>query len=555
MSSTVIERVRIPADLATQVASVPGVAERGGRRVVPRVRRRGRRARLRPGWDPVARARVEQFVHHAVPPRGRQRAHRRGRCRHRRGRWLAAPVWVSATPRPRVVSGRNVDVNVTGVVQPAGGRPLSEQSAVFFSDAAAALVLPFLRPGRPAGGDRRRRRRHRDGGGLRRGRGRHGARGADRRRARQGRVPGRVRLEPPPDRDQRLPRRHRPVRGRARAGRHDHPVRAAAAARDRPPPGVGAQPRQVRRLPVARDADGHPRWAPSSGCGPGFWLAGLLAGAMRDKGLLPGTFEVTAGVWPPVAAVAAVLLVSQVAAYLAGRKAAKVRPVEALSVAASSPRRDRVATGLRGRPGRRGHGRAVPGRRLGPAVDRAGPGARDAHVGHHHGRPVWTAARDCRSAGRGPPGRPPPRSQRVPSGRQRQVAGASGGVGGHPAGAHGRGCLHDPLPAVDAGGRVEGPARGSGHGRARHRRRLLRTAGHRGRRAGRTVGAERWWASRTPASTATTSSTRTPPRSSWATRSTACSTSGSREGSLTTLGKDEVALSEDAAAGLGRGTG
>ncbi len=100
---------------------------------------------------------------------------------------------------------------------------------------------------------------------------------------------------------------------------------------------VGAQPRQVRRL-LARETLMVTLLGAVVGVWPGYWLAGMLAGAMREKGLLPGTFEVTAGLWPPVAAVGAVLLVSQVAAYLAGRKAAKIRPVEALTVATSAPR-------------------------------------------------------------------------------------------------------------------------------------------------------------------------------------------------------------------------
>jgi putative ABC transport system permease protein len=66
------------------------------------------------------------------------------------------------------------------------------------------------------------------------------------------------------------------------------------------------------------------------GVWPGFWLGGRLAEAMQSKGLLPGTFEVQTGVWPPVAAIAAVLAVSRMAAYIAGRRAGRVKPIEAL---------------------------------------------------------------------------------------------------------------------------------------------------------------------------------------------------------------------------------
>ncbi len=51
---------------------------------------------------------------------------------------------------------------------------------------------------------------------------------------------------------------------------------------------------------------------------------------MQDKGLLPGTFQIERGVWPPVAAIVTVLAVSRIAAYVAGRRAGRVRPVEAL---------------------------------------------------------------------------------------------------------------------------------------------------------------------------------------------------------------------------------
>ena len=55
--------------------------------------------------------------------------------------------------------------------------------------------------------------------------------------------------------------------------------------------------------------------------------------------------------------------------------------------------------------------------------------------------------------------RPSPRGQRVPRGREREVTGAPGGLGGDPAGADRRGGLHDPVPAVHARGRVASPAR------------------------------------------------------------------------------------------------
>ncbi len=100
---------------------------------------------------------------------------------------------------------------------------------------------------------------------------------------------------------------------------------------------IGGLPRQVRRL-LARETLAVTLVGALVGVWPGFWLGGLLAAAMRDKGLLPGSFETGMSVWPPVAAVAMVLMVSQVAAYVAGRRAGKVRPIEALTISTTSRR-------------------------------------------------------------------------------------------------------------------------------------------------------------------------------------------------------------------------
>ena len=71
------------------------------------------------------------------------------------------------------------------------------------------------------------------------------------------------------------------------------------------------------------------------GVWPGLWLASWLAAAMQGRGLLPGTFEIDPGGIPVVVAVGTTLLASQVSAFVAGRRAGKVRPVEALTTAAA----------------------------------------------------------------------------------------------------------------------------------------------------------------------------------------------------------------------------
>ena len=71
------------------------------------------------------------------------------------------------------------------------------------------------------------------------------------------------------------------------------------------------------------------------GVWPGLWLASRLAEAMQGRGLLPGTFEIAPGGIPVVVAVGITLLASQISASLAGRRAGRVRPIEALTTAAT----------------------------------------------------------------------------------------------------------------------------------------------------------------------------------------------------------------------------
>jgi len=97
---------------------------------------------------------------------------------------------------------------------------------------------------------------------------------------------------------------------------------------------MGATPRQVRRM-IARETLIVTTFGAAIGVWPGIWLASRLAGAMQSRGLLLRTFEIEPGALPVIAAVATVLLASQIAAYLAGRRAGRVRPIEALTAAAA----------------------------------------------------------------------------------------------------------------------------------------------------------------------------------------------------------------------------
>ena len=97
---------------------------------------------------------------------------------------------------------------------------------------------------------------------------------------------------------------------------------------------MGATPRQVRRM-IARETLIVTAVGAAVGVWPGLWLASRLAEAMQGRGLLPGTFEIDPAGIPVAAAVGITLLASQISAFVAGRRAGKVRPVEALTSAAA----------------------------------------------------------------------------------------------------------------------------------------------------------------------------------------------------------------------------
>ena len=97
---------------------------------------------------------------------------------------------------------------------------------------------------------------------------------------------------------------------------------------------MGATPRQVRRM-IARETLIVTVLGAAVGVWPGLWLATRLADAMQGRGLLPGTFEIDPGGIPVFVAVGTTVLASQISAFLAGRRAGKVRPVEALTTAAA----------------------------------------------------------------------------------------------------------------------------------------------------------------------------------------------------------------------------
>ena len=401
VGGSVVERVRIPTDLVAQVESVAGVAGVVADVSFPayvvvdgeQVAGPGGTPSLGHSWS-SADATAFRLVEGDAPTGSDEVAIDSSLAR-RSG--LGVGDRTTA-----VVSGRTVEVTVTGVGDPSGQRSLTEQSAVFFSDAAARslyahpdqadLLVVTVEQG-CGRGDRR--------DGARQGPGRP-ARRPDRRRAGARRVPGLLGVQHPPDRDQRLARRHRPLRGRPRARRHDHPVRAAAAARDRPPPRHRSDPATGAQAPGPRDRHGDPAGCPRRGLArvlarrtPGRGDAGqgsaprdlpdregCLATGRRDRG--------GAGRQPG----------RRVRRGPAGGPGPARRGAHGVREARQ---RDRLAACARGSALRRGYGRVVPRGHVGPGLDRTCPGPGDLDGRRGHRRALRTGA----GAGSAPASRAP----------------------------------------------------------------------------------------------------------------------------------------------------
>jgi putative ABC transport system permease protein len=332
VTSAVVERVLVPAGLAREIAAVPGVAtvvadvSFPAYLVVDEIQAAGPNGTpsLGHSWS-SASVTPFRLIHGVEPTRARE------------------VVIDSALARrtdmevgdhtPAVVGGRTVDVTVTGIAELPGGRSLTEQSAVFFSDEAAHshyglpgrtdLLMVSLNKGADAEavaasldaaltdefvvltGDERGQAEFLGS-----------AESSVRLIAISGSLGG-ISLF---------------VAALVLAGMItlfiQQRQREIALLR-----AIGATPRQVRRL-LTGETLAVTLLGALVGIWPGFWLGGRLADAMRDNGLLPGTYQVEAGIWPPVAAVAAVVAVSWGAVHIATRRAGRVRPVEALMDAA-----------------------------------------------------------------------------------------------------------------------------------------------------------------------------------------------------------------------------
>ncbi len=93
---------------------------------------------------------------------------------------------------------------------------------------------------------------------------------------------------------------------------------------------VAATPRQVHKL-IGSEVLLVAATGAVLGAAPGFLVAGLLRDAFADVGVLPADFELSFNPLPAVAAVLLSVLGALLAGFIAARRIAKIKPVEALS--------------------------------------------------------------------------------------------------------------------------------------------------------------------------------------------------------------------------------
>jgi putative ABC transport system permease protein len=101
---------------------------------------------------------------------------------------------------------------------------------------------------------------------------------------------------------------------------------------------VGAKPRQIRRLLVGETLI-VALVAGVAGVVPGVLLASFLLETLRQRGIGAESATLVVGPLPPAIAVAIGMVTAGLAAWLAGRRAARIRPTAALAEAALEPKR------------------------------------------------------------------------------------------------------------------------------------------------------------------------------------------------------------------------
>lgn len=104
---------------------------------------------------------------------------------------------------------------------------------------------------------------------------------------------------------------------------------------------LAATPRQVRRM-VVREAAAVAVLAAGTGIWPGLAGATWLRDQFVARGMVPDSFRTHVSWLPPVVAASSALVIATVAAWIASRRASRIRPTEALAETAV----DRGGTGL-----------------------------------------------------------------------------------------------------------------------------------------------------------------------------------------------------------------
>ncbi|HEX3089871.1 MAG TPA: FtsX-like permease family protein, partial [Ilumatobacteraceae bacterium] len=110
---------------------------------------------------------------------------------------------------------------------------------------------------------------------------------------------------------------------------------------------IAATPRQVRRA-IKLETVTVVGLGACLGIVPGGWIARGVLGIWRDKGIVPTSFDSPHGILPAAIALAMTIMIGYSAAHIAGRRASRIRPIEALSESSLQPRRIGIVRPLLG---------------------------------------------------------------------------------------------------------------------------------------------------------------------------------------------------------------
>ncbi len=110
---------------------------------------------------------------------------------------------------------------------------------------------------------------------------------------------------------------------------------------------IGATPRQVRTA-IKLETVTVVGVGACLGIAPGAWVARGMLEIWREKGIVPPSFDGPHGTLPAVIALAMTVMIGYLAAHIAGRRASRIRPIEALSESSLQRRRIGIMRSLLG---------------------------------------------------------------------------------------------------------------------------------------------------------------------------------------------------------------